>query len=79
MVLVFVTIFSCSPVRGGWDHDPALHPKCIDDVPFLLTSNIMNIITDIVLMAMPIPVLLKLQLRPGVKYGLVSMFAAGIL
>lgn len=77
-VIVFLNLFSCIPISGGWDHDPALHPKCIDTSTYLFINYLMHIITDVLLMALPIPMLLRMQLRPKAKYGLVGMFAGGI-
>lgn len=78
-VVTLLNSFSCTPIRGGWDHSPELGAKCIDASRFYYFYCSMSTITDILLMALPIPILLRLQLRRKVKYGLVAMFATGIL
>lgn len=77
--MFLLNLFSCIPVRAGWDHDPALEAKCIDASPYFYFSYSMNVVTDILVMTLPIPILMRLQLRPKAKYGLIFMFAAGIL
>lgn len=78
-VVTMLNLFSCTPIRGGWDHSPALNAKCIDASRFYYFNGAMSMVTDILLMTLPIPILLRLQLRKKVKYGLVGMFAAGTL
>lgn len=77
--VTLLNLFSCTPVRGGWDHSPELGAKCIDASKFYYFYCSMSVVTDILLMVLPIPILLRLQLRRKVKYGLVAMFATGTL
>lgn len=78
-VITLMNLFSCTPVRGGWDHSPELGAKCVDGTKFYYFYCSMSIFTDILLLVLPIPIILRLQLRPKVKYGLVAMFASGLL
>lgn len=77
-IITLINLFHCNPVRGGWDHDPALGAKCYDPSIFYYVYSSLNVVTDILLVVIPIPILLKLQLPPKVKIGLVVMFAGGI-
>lgn len=77
--VTLVGIFSCTPIRAGWDHDPALHARCIDAGTYLYAYQGVNIATDVLLMALPIPIIMRLQMRPKAKWGLVAMFTVGIL
>lgn len=47
-------------------------------IPALLFSAIFNVITDIWLLLLPFPLLMKLQLQPRQKLGLAAVFAAGV-
>lgn len=78
-VMALLNLFGCTPVRGGWDHSPELGAKCLDVSPYLYFHTGMSTVTDVLLMLLPVPILLRLQLRPKTKYGLVAMFALGIL
>lgn len=77
-IVTILGVFGCTPLRAGWDHDPALNGRCVDPARYLYVYCAMNIVTDLMLLALPIPVILKMQLNPKTKYGLVAMFAFGI-
>lgn len=78
-VVTLLNLFSCTPVSGGWDHSPELGAKCINATNFYYFYGSMSVVTDVLLMVLPIPILLRLQLRRKVKYGLVAMFVTGTL
>lgn len=78
-VLTFINLFGCTPVKAGWDHDLALHSKCIDASIFLYIYSSCNAATDILLMVLPIPILMRMQLRMKVKLGVIAMFGSGIM
>ncbi|KAI8949431.1 hypothetical protein F4801DRAFT_401578 [Xylaria longipes] len=46
--------------------------------PVLLLNASFNVITDLWLLLLPLPLLMKLQLQPRQKLGLVAVFAAGV-
>lgn len=72
-------LFSCRPMNGGWSHSSGLNTKCLRTRTFSYLYCSFSVIADVILMVLPIPILLRLQLRPKVKYGLVAMFATGTM
>ena len=52
-----VSIFSCTPVSKAWK--PSEHGTCIDSHAFLYSTASCNIITSVLLIAIPIPLLLR--------------------
>lgn len=55
-------------------------PICVDNVDNLaLAASIVNLVSDIYLLALPLPLVLKLQLSNKKKTGLVAIFMTGIL
>jgi len=56
---VFVSIFQCRPISGAWDY--TAQQSCIDYVSFLYASSSVNVLTDIVLCALPVPHLWRLS------------------
>jgi hypothetical protein len=56
---IFVPIFQCKPVSGAWDF--ARQESCIDYIDYLYASSAINVLTDIVLCALPIPHLWRLS------------------
>jgi len=76
-VWVFISQFvQCIPLRSIWD--PAVPGKCIGlAVP--LGNSILHIITDFIIIALPLPALVKLSMNPRRKIGLMIVFSLGFL
>ena len=72
----FAAIFQCSPVAYQWDKSIA-HGTCFQVDVFSKASSAPNIITDVVMLVLPIPVLWRLQVSPVRKLGLILIFLAG--
>ncbi|KAJ5808036.1 hypothetical protein N7474_009305, partial [Penicillium riverlandense] len=75
---LFVVIFQCSPIRKLF-HPTTVAGACIDLYVFYYVSFGIKLATDAALFLLPIPQLLKLQVRPGAKAGLIVMFGLGLL
>jgi hypothetical protein len=56
---IFVPIFQCKPVTGAWSF--VGKGVCINYVAYLYASSSVNVFTDIVLCALPIPHLWRLS------------------
>lgn len=72
-----VTCLVCTPLAFLWE--PQLHPegKCIDINAFWRWMNFPQILTDIAILALPIPVLWQLNLSKKDKIGVVVTFCTG--
>lgn len=53
-------------------------PLCIQSWSMLLLNASLNVITDLWLLLLPFPLVMKLRLQPRKKLGLVTVFAAGV-
>ncbi|CEJ57789.1 hypothetical protein PMG11_06469 [Penicillium brasilianum] len=75
--LVFAVIISvsCIPVAKQWDS--SIEGKCIDTIPFYFALAGTSIGLDLVIIALPLPVLWRLQLRLKQKIILAGLFALG--
>lgn len=76
---VLINLAGCYPIAGGWNHDRSLHAKCITNTTFYYVMSFSGSTTDTLLLALPIPILLQLQVPKMVKLGLVVMFTMGFL
>lgn len=74
---VLVGIFSCNPVAGFWD--ASLQATCIPNIPQWYINAAGNIITDVVVFALPLPAIWKLQLARPSKIMLMVIFSLGFL
>lgn len=79
IAVLLVNLFGCTPISGSWDRRPSDHSICITTPAFYYCSEISNAFTDLLLIVLPIPILVRLQLRWQVKLGLVAMFTMGFL
>lgn len=71
---IIATVLECTPVPHVWDH--TIPGTCINLTAFWYANAISNIASDLVILALPWPVILKLNMRNRQKYtlGLVFMF-----
>lgn len=76
--IVLVTIFQCSPVRAAWD-------KRIDDAhcfnlrAFLIGNNVPNILADICIILLPMPLIWKLELSWPRRVGICAIFVVAFM
>ncbi|KAI4945072.1 hypothetical protein J4E91_008049 [Alternaria rosae] len=72
---IFVTIFQCRPVQGAWDF--TLEPVCVDYVTYLYASSAVNVTTDILLCALPLPHIWRLKMPKRQRIVLCVLLAGG--
>jgi len=74
IVLTFLNIFQCRPVRAAFDRDTG---TCIDVVSLYLSSAPINVLTDLAILLLPLPILTRLRLEFRQKVALVATFTVG--
>ncbi|KAF9877491.1 hypothetical protein CkaCkLH20_05191 [Colletotrichum karsti] len=74
--VAFVMIIRCTPIRKGFDVriDGG---SCIDADTLYMTNSVANIITDVMLFVLPMPMICSLRMGMGQKVGAMAMFAVG--
>lgn len=88
MAVVFCTFlatgltatFQCTPVAAQWDRtllETVPGASCIDELAFFRWVSFPNIVTDLVMVTLPIPMVLRLQLNKQKKYELLAIFICG--
>lgn len=75
IALVLVSIFSCNPIRGFWDH--SIPSQCINSQWFFIGNSIPNILTDAVLLCLPMRDIWRIQLDRQSKVAVSVLFALG--
>ena len=76
-ISVIIMIFQCRPLKGAWD--PTIKPDCVPLSNFLIFMGSMNVLTDFLLLCLPLPQLWKLQMRRGTKMQVIGLFSIGSL
>ncbi|KAI5920214.1 hypothetical protein F4810DRAFT_713736 [Camillea tinctor] len=67
--------FGCRPVQTWWG---ATEGTCIDKIAFTYFTNITNLVTDLWIFAMPIPVILRLKVQLDKRLCLCFLFSIGL-
>ncbi|KAL9006292.1 MAG: hypothetical protein Q9188_000949 [Gyalolechia gomerana] len=77
VISVFGSGFECTPVAFVWDLTiPGGH--CIDLIALARFTSISNTITDILILSLPIPIILGLQMNRPKKNGICGLFLLAI-
>ena len=70
------TIFQCIPIAFQWDKSIE-GGQCFDIPSFFRYNNLPNIITDVVMLVLPWPMVWSLKLPRTQKIGVASVFLTG--
>ncbi|KAI9825722.1 MAG: hypothetical protein M1826_006906 [Phylliscum demangeonii] len=69
------SIFGCTPVSMIWDITQ--HGRCIDGKILGITAAVLNALADLIILLLPIPGLMQLQMAPRQKVALLAIFLTG--
>lgn len=73
-----VGFFQCSPVPLAWDKSIE-GGTCIDVALFYVYCSVPNVLTDVAMLLLPIPMILKLHTNQSQKIGLSFIFLLGTI
>lgn len=74
---VVLSIAGCEPVSYFWDKNQ--EGGCINEVEFFKWNGIFNMLLDVLVFCLPMPMLFKVQLRRREKVFTVGLFSLGAL
>lgn len=75
---IFLTLFICQPIAYNWDLSIP-DAKCGDTLASWKSTGIVNIITDILVLVLPIPALARVQMALYKKLVVIATFTLGVL
>ena len=76
---VLTMVLMCQPLSSFWEDGGFIVPgKCLDFKTTLYISAAINLVTDIMIILLPIPGLKSLQLPAREKIGLIAVFSLGL-
>ncbi|GAB1313648.1 hypothetical protein MFIFM68171_03858 [Madurella fahalii] len=81
-ILLVVQIFQCIPFEANWERWNAAYNRpypCVNVNQFLIARAGLNIAQEVIIMCLPVPTLLRLNLPLRLKMNAVAMFSLGIL
>ncbi|KAK1689650.1 integral membrane protein [Colletotrichum godetiae] len=76
--IFFALVFACDPIAMSWDVT-ITEGTCINRPSLYIATAVANIISDLILFALPLPIVVKLQIPRRQKIGLFFIFAVGSL
>ena len=75
--VILETFLLCRPLAYNWD--TTIRGTCGNRNATYVVAGTMNLITDLLVMALPVPHIWKLQLNVAKKVALSSVFCLGLL
>jgi hypothetical protein len=75
--IVIEAFLLCRPFPSNWD--PTVPGKCGNRNAAFVAAGALNMLTDIMVLLLPVPHIWSLQLQIGRKIGLLATFGLGIL
>ncbi|KAJ0289448.1 hypothetical protein Brms1b_005752 [Colletotrichum noveboracense] len=81
VVIASMLLFGTWPIRANWDPyvEVSETRRPLNSAMLYMAIATSNIVSDVVLFLIPIPMVLRLQMRPVVKVGALIMFGIGSL
>ncbi|KAL4745590.1 hypothetical protein BDW72DRAFT_211229 [Aspergillus terricola var. indicus] len=76
MTMELVLGFQCRPIQRFWDQD--VDGDCFNLVAFSYFTNITNLVTDLWILVLPLPIILRLQVSRSKKIRLSLLFSVGL-
>lgn len=78
IILTFMNIFQCKPIDAAWNSNFNDKTNCVPLLTEFICSSPVNIVTDLAILALPIPVLTGMRLPSRQKSILVLTFTVGV-
>lgn len=77
IICVCVSVFGCEPVSYFWNKSQGGH--CINEVEFFRGNGITNMLLDIIVLCLPLPMVWRLDLGLQQKIAVTGIFGLGTL
>ena len=78
IVAFLVTMFECIPLDKAWNHE-IKGGHCIDLHAAYLATGAVNVISDSLILLLPMLAIWRLRMSPKQKIGISAVFATGFL
>lgn len=74
-IMVITITFQCRPINRAWD--PTVKAECIEINKVFIVMGSVNVLTDLLILCLPLPQVWKLQIRRETKLQLIGIFSIG--
>ena len=80
IAFLLVSVFQCTPIPLAWDHWDGTHEgRCNNINAQAWTSAAINVILDFVILGLPMPIIVKLEMNMRKKALVLLMFSTGLI
>ncbi|KAJ5481161.1 hypothetical protein N7539_007055 [Penicillium diatomitis] len=79
VLFTITSIFQCSPVKAYWTVDPQFKHHCLNEGNVLFAASVINLFTDFMTTAVPMPLIWRLKLPVRQRLAVMSIFGLGVL
>lgn len=73
---MFALIFACDPIQRGWDVSITTG-HCVNRNGLYIATAVTNLVTDLALIVVPVPLVVGLQMPQMEKVGILAVFVVG--
>lgn len=73
--IFFATVFSCTPIEYNWNR--SLNGHCVNPNALFNSGLALNLLNDICIILLPIPIIWRIQITRAEKIGLSTTFLLG--
>ncbi|KAF7535599.1 hypothetical protein G7054_g5239 [Neopestalotiopsis clavispora] len=77
MAIFFSLVFACRPLAASWDPNLAETAQCLHRPAIYVATAGIGVFTDVILLALPIPVIVRLNMPTRQKIVVLLLFAVG--
>lgn len=77
VVIAGLLLFGCRPIRAAFDPYEFGTGTCVDLPSLYIAIAVANIVSDVVLFTIPIPMIIRLKMPTAQKIGAALMFGIG--
>lgn len=77
IMTLLIGVLICAPIERNWN--PTVIGTCGDQIAGYTAVSAVNVAVDIIMCTMPLPVILRLQLKGPYKFALVGIFSTGVV
>lgn len=67
------------PIKAYWEISPKYPHKCLNDGDIVFAASVINIFTDFLVIALPMPLIWSLKLPARQRLAVISIFGLGII
>lgn len=75
IIVTILKILICTPIDLFWD--PKITGKCLNEHVIFIADTVMSVLSDLVVLALPVPLLWSLQMPLRRKLKIAALLGAG--